>query len=221
MLNWHAIDTVLLDMDGTLLDLHFDNHFWLEHLPKNYGKHRNLSPEHAKIELFQLYHKVKGTLDWYCVDYWTQTLGLDVAALKAEVGHLITVHPHVLDFLQLVGNIGKKRILVSNAHQKSIALKMSKTSLALHLERIISAHDIGLPKEHPEFWSQLQTIEAFDPKRTLFIDDTPNVLESARAYGISWLVAITCPDSKKAENTIIDFLSIRDFSELMPTANHN
>ncbi|HBT55971.1 MAG TPA: haloacid dehalogenase, partial [Pseudomonas sp.] len=33
MLNWNAIDTVLLDMDGTLLDLHFDNHFWLEHMP--------------------------------------------------------------------------------------------------------------------------------------------------------------------------------------------
>ena len=29
-LAWRDIDTVLLDMDGTLLDLHYDNHFWLE-----------------------------------------------------------------------------------------------------------------------------------------------------------------------------------------------
>ena len=26
MINWQQIDTVFLDMDGTLLDLHFDNY---------------------------------------------------------------------------------------------------------------------------------------------------------------------------------------------------
>ena len=33
MLNWSKIDTVLLDMDGTLLDLHYDSHFWLNVIP--------------------------------------------------------------------------------------------------------------------------------------------------------------------------------------------
>ncbi|MCP4043692.1 MAG: haloacid dehalogenase, partial [Gammaproteobacteria bacterium] len=33
VINWNSIHTVLLDMDGTLLDLHFDNQFWLEHVP--------------------------------------------------------------------------------------------------------------------------------------------------------------------------------------------
>ena len=32
-LDWTSIDTVLLDMDGTLLDLRFDNWFWQEHVP--------------------------------------------------------------------------------------------------------------------------------------------------------------------------------------------
>ena len=35
--DWRAIDTVLLDMDGTLLDLRFDNYFWLELVPRKYG----------------------------------------------------------------------------------------------------------------------------------------------------------------------------------------
>ena len=27
-IDWTQLDTILLDMDGTLLDLEFDNHFW-------------------------------------------------------------------------------------------------------------------------------------------------------------------------------------------------
>ena len=33
IIDWTRIDTILLDMDGTLLDLGFDNFFWREHVP--------------------------------------------------------------------------------------------------------------------------------------------------------------------------------------------
>ena len=48
MLNWSDIHTVLLDMDGTLLDLHFDNHFWLEHFPARYSEQHGIIVEEAK-----------------------------------------------------------------------------------------------------------------------------------------------------------------------------
>ncbi|KEP73664.1 nucleotidase, partial [Microbacterium sp. SUBG005] len=32
-IDWQAVDTVLLDMDGTLLDLAFDNYFWQKLVP--------------------------------------------------------------------------------------------------------------------------------------------------------------------------------------------
>ena len=40
-LNWDNIDTVLLDLDGTLLDLNFDLEFWLEYIPKVYSKKKS------------------------------------------------------------------------------------------------------------------------------------------------------------------------------------
>lgn len=220
MLDWTTIDTVLLDMDGTLLDLHFDNHFWLEYLPKCYGEQYGLPLAQARSELLARYNKVKNTLEWYCVDYWSTTLGLDVVALKQEVGHLIAVHPHVLNFLQALQQMHKRRILVSNAHRKSIAIKMARTTLASHLERIISAHDLGLPKEHPNFWMHLQNLEAFNPQRTLFIDDTISALTTAKIHGIRWLVAITHPDSQKPGNNVVDFPAIRDFATLIPNCNY-
>ena len=39
MPRWRDIDTVFLDMDGTLLDLHFDIHFWQTHVPRRYAEH--------------------------------------------------------------------------------------------------------------------------------------------------------------------------------------
>ena len=46
--SWDCIDTVLLDLDGTLLDLAFDNYFWLERIPTAYAAARGLTLEEAQ-----------------------------------------------------------------------------------------------------------------------------------------------------------------------------
>lgn len=217
LIPWPQIDTVLLDMDGTLLDLHFDNHFWLEHVPHRYAEARNLPFATARAELLARYRDIEGTLNWYCVDHWSRELGLDIVLLKREVEHLIAVHPHVTEFLETLAALGKRRVLVTNAHQKTLALKFERTALARHLERVISAHDLGIAKEAPEFWPAFQQLEPFDPERTLFIDDNASVLRAARAAGLRWLLAVTAPDSKQPPRQLDDFAAINDFSALLPT----
>jgi putative hydrolase of the HAD superfamily len=217
MIDWGCIDECFLDMDGTLLDLHFDNHFWLEHVPLRYGEARGLTPEQAKAELLPRYRNIEGTLQWYCVDHWSRELGLDIALLKEEVDHLIAVHPHVLEFLELLAAKGRRRTLVTNAHQKAIALKMDRTRLAGHLEAIVCSHDLGLAKEAPGFWERLRERLPFDPARTLFIDDSPAVLRAARAHGgPEHLLAILEPDSKGPPRVPGEIPAIRNFSQLLP-----
>lgn len=217
MLDWDRIDTVFLDMDGTLLDLHFDNHFWLEHVPRRYGESRGLSVDAAKAELLPRYRNVEGTLEWYCLDHWSRELGLDIALLKQEVDHLIAVHPHVVDFLEGLAALGKRRVLVTNAHQKAIALKMARTRLAGHFERIICSHDLAAPKESPEFWSRFHALLPFDPDRTLFVDDSPSVLRAARDFGFQWLLAILEPDSRAPRRSLDEFPAVANFEELLPS----
>ena len=216
MIAWEQIDTVLLDMDGTLLDLHFDNHFWLEYVPQCYAERQDIPFEQARIELLQRYNDISGTLEWYCIDHWSRELELDIALLKEEVSHLIAVHPHVVDFLVALRNAGKRIALVTNAHQKSLRLKMEKTQLHGHFDNIISAHDLGHAKEAQKFWHSLQAVEPFDPRRTLFVDDSESVLKSAQRYGIHWLLAILSPDSKQSPKEPKGFHSVQDFSEVMP-----
>lgn len=216
MISWTHIDTVLLDMDGTLLDLHYDNHFWLEHVPQRYAERHNLSLAAAKEALRGRYRQVEGTLDWYCVDYWTRELDLDIALLKEEVEHLIDIHPHVLDFLDAVRNLGKRLVLVTNAHGKSLNIKFRRTRLNGHFDNVVCAHDLGLPKEQAGFWDKMQDIEPFQKDRALLIDDSLPVLRAAHRYGIGQLLAVRNPDSKLPEKDVGEFTAIRNFREILP-----
>jgi len=210
------VDTVLLDMDGTLLDLHFDNHFWLEHVPARYAARNALALDEAKAECMARYKEMLGTLEWYSIDHWTEKLGLDIALLKREVDHLIEVMPHVTDFLDLLGRAGKRRVLATNAHQTSLALKMEKTQLHDRLDALVSSHDIGVAKEHPAFWPRLQEREPFDKSRALFVDDSLSVLRAARNYGIANLLAIRYPDRQQQVREVDEFSAIIEFDELIP-----
>ena len=217
MIDWKEIDRVFLDMDGTLLDLHFDNHFWLEHVPQRYAEAKGIALEQSRRELLSRYKSIEGTLEWYCVDHWSKELGLDIALLKQEVDHLIAVHPHVTDFLGAMRALNKRTVLVTNAHQKSLALKLDRTQLGGHLDSVICSHDLGYPKESHQFWTQLQRVEPFERERTLFVDDSASVLQSAENYGIKWLLMILRPDTKGPLKTAERFAAIHDFSEIMPS----
>lgn len=216
MIEWNNIDTVLLDMDGTLLDLNFDNHFWLEFVPSRFAEQNELSLEQAKLQLVPQFKEMEGKLEWYCLDYWSDVLKLDIVGLKAEVSGLISILPHVIEFLTAIRQTSRQVILVTNAHRGGLDLKMGKTCLSPFFDQIISSHDYGSPKESQAFWSHLYEQQVFKKTRTLLVDDSLAVLRSARLYGIKYLISISKPDSQLAKRTINDFLAIEDFRELMP-----
>ena len=216
MIDWEKIHTVLLDMDGTLLDLHFDNYFWQQHVPKRYAEKHDLSFEDARQLLMPRFRSREGTMQWYCVDFWTKELGLDIALLKAEIDHLIAVHPHVVQFLDRLRELNKYVALVTNAHQKSLMLKMDRTELSHHFDTIICAHDFGMPKEDIRFWDNLKQCIDFDNQHTLMVDDSLPVLRSARNYGIQYTLAVLEPDSKTPRREVSEFDAIVDFSDIMP-----
>ncbi|MDW8324108.1 MAG: GMP/IMP nucleotidase [Burkholderiales bacterium] len=216
MFPWPEIDTVLLDMDGTLLDLHYDNHFWREVVPVKYAERHGLTEAQARAECFRRYEAQAGTLNWYCVDYWARELDLDILRLKEEVAHLIAVHPEVPEFLQALRAAGKRVVLVTNAHHKTLALKLARTRIDVHFDAIHTAHGYGLAKENAGFWDRLRAQEPFDPARTLLVDDSLPVLSSAQAYGIAHLLGVYRPDTRQPERDVGAFRAIRRFGELMP-----
>ena len=55
-IDWKTITTVFLDMDGTLLDLYFDNYFWHEHVPLRFSQKHSMALDDAKQKLLARYH---------------------------------------------------------------------------------------------------------------------------------------------------------------------
>ena len=216
-LDWQQIDTVFLDMDGTLLDLYFDNHFWLEHIPKRFAEKESWSVDKARERLMELYKSRQGSLDWYCIDYWSKQLGLDILALKSEVDHLIRMHPHVEEFLNWLNLSEREVALITNAHPGTLGFKLERIPLANYFSELISSHQFGYPKESQEFWHRLQEYLPFNPQKTLFIDDSESVLNAAREYGVGHIVAISHPDSQLPGKEFDDFLAVSNFSEIAKT----
>lgn len=213
--DWQIIKTVFLDLDGTLLDLHFDNHFWLEYVPIHFADKHSISVEDAKVRLSGLYGEFGGTLNWYCVDFWTDRIGLDIRSLKEDVSHKIAIRPLVEDFLQMLITRGKRVVLVTNAHEASIAIKMQKTNLDRYFHRIISSHQFGMAKEENGFWEKLNKGEPFEKESTLFIDDNLTVLKAAENYGIKHLRAIRKPDSQGPEISTEDYAVIDSYRDII------
>lgn len=216
LIDWSRIDHVLLDMDGTVLDLAYDNHFWLELLPRRYAEHHGLTLDDATARLLPEFHATQGTLNWYCLDHWTRFTGLDIVAMKAEIRHRIAALPGSERFLGAVRASGRQLWLATNAHHGSWRLKLAETGLGPYFDRVLSSHDFGAPKEDRRFWDALQAEHPFDPARTLFADDSLPVLRAARDYGIAQVVAMRHPDSSAQRREIADFPAIDRLPELLP-----
>lgn len=219
-INWSSIDTILLDMDGTLLDLNFDLHFWLEYLPLVYANKHNISLQQSKDKIRPMLEAEQGKLHWYCLDYWQKIFELDIAQLKEDVSHLIQIHPFVLDFLDQAKQHNKRIYLVTNAHRKTVKLKMRITNLESYFDEIITSHDYGVAKEDQGFWQQLEQAINLNKQTSIFFDDSISVLNSAKQFGIGTVVAISKPSSKISTQSVTGFMNIETFKHTLPLKSH-
>jgi putative hydrolase of the HAD superfamily len=219
VIDWSEIDTVLLDMDGTLLDLHYDNYFWQHYMPRRYAEIHGQDAEESISRVNRQIERVRGSLSWYCVDHWSEQLDLDIPALKREIEHLIAIRPHVEDFLGSLHASDKHVILVTNAHRKALDIKLARTGIGRWFHEIVVSHDFQVPKEDLEFWRRLHATHPFERRSTLLVDDNESVLEAAHRYGIAHLLTLLQPDSKRQKRLDTRFPGIHHFDEIMPEVN--
>ncbi|MCW0308248.1 GMP/IMP nucleotidase YrfG [Pantoea ananatis] len=216
MFNGSDIDTVLLDMDGTLLDLAFDRFFWLEHVPETLSAQRGIPAAQARLIIEEKYQAVAHTLNWYCLDYWSQALQLDIHAMTWEQRHRVSIRADTLPFLQALRRAGKRTILLTNAHPWNLDVKLKQTALAPHLDLWLSTHTFGYPKEDQRLWQAVEQHTGFDASRTLFIDDSEIILDAAKSWGIGWCLGVSNPDSGRSEQHFQRHCAISDYRTLIP-----
>ncbi len=203
-------------MDGTLLDLRFDTHFWTRALPERYAGVHGLSEADARARLEALFERTRHQLEFYCLDWWERETGVDIVALKVEHAHMIRYRPSVRAFLERLRYAGKETVIVTNAHPESFRIKQERTGIDALVDAIESAHDFRAPKESPEFWERLAERRAFEPARTLLVDDNLRALAAAAAFGVAHLRAVRRPDSGLPPLAELPYAAIDDFAHVLP-----
>ena len=148
-------------------------------------------------------------------------VGFDIAALKPELKHLIQPRVDAFDFLARLHASGRQVLLATNAHRASLELKLAETTMGQWFHALVRSHDYGHAKEEQAFWQRLRQEHPFDPARTLFLDDSEAVLDSARRFGIARLISIVTPDSQTPPRTGLRYPAIDRFAELaLPDSAH-
>jgi len=214
-LNWKEIDDVLLDMDGTLLDRHFDNFFFEEELPRRYAVLQGMPFEVARDQLMSMYRSVEGELAWTDLHYWTKRIGIDVVAMTKELDHLIGFLPGAEEFLRALQRMGKRVTIVTNAHESGVAIKTARTGVDRYVDRVVNAFEVGYLKMRPEYWPTCQRLVGFEPKRSLYIDDDEDCLAAAQAFGVAHLFHSAKSSSELAPVRSSIFPSIEHLSILL------
>ena len=208
-------DTLMLDMDGTILDLAFDNYVWRQLVVSRYAEHNALDYAVARDRLYAKYMAIQGDLEWYCLDHWSERLGFDVLALHEEVHERIVYLPGALEFLEVVHATDARVLLVTNSHPDTLKLKDGTLGFSRYFDAIHSSHEYGHAKESQDFWRALQAAEHFDPATTVFVDDTARVLRSAQKYGIANPIMVTHPDTSEPPRRNGEFTGVSGVFELV------
>ena len=211
--SWNDIKTVLLDVDGTLLDLHFDNSVWDNSLPEAFARKHNLSLSESRSNLYQHMRKVRGKIEFYSFDYWASFTKIDIERLHELQQEKIAFRKDAEWFLSKIS--GKKATFIAtNADRKSFGIKDTKLGLTSKVKGVFSSQDFQSPKEEQAFWSAVQNATGFEGSTTLMIDDNEKVLEAAASYGIEHLRFVETPDSQKGTRHSSKFIGINNFVEL-------
>ena len=207
---------MLVDMDGVILDNTYDNNFWQNQIPGVISKNKNISFEDAKRLAVQIFNYKKNTKDWYDVDYWSNMLNVDIEAEKRS--------SISFDRIQLYEGVTKtlnklkdnfRLILITNAHRKTLNIKLEKYDLSPYFENMICAHELHYVKENIQLWYMLKSRFKLDYTKTLLIEDTINNIKVGLSAGISQAVYLgdeIYEDSKK-------ILKLSSINDIFPAFN--
>lgn len=215
-IKWSEIDTVLLDMDGTLFDRHYEDYFWEVEIPKQYAIKTGMTFKEAKALVMELYFKQEKSLNWSNVEYWEKELGLELWNLRFQLKHLVKLHPHTLRFLRFLKKQNKKIYLVTASPQRDIEFKLGHSKIFEFFDGVCTAHEFNLPKQDILFWKKLQKKLKYSCNRTLFVDDKEDMINAAELSGIKWIIFKSKFSSKLPPKIPKKMLYVHHFDDIIP-----
>tara|TARA_B100000965_G_C19558296_1_gene743272 strand:+ start:293 stop:964 length:672 start_codon:yes stop_codon:yes gene_type:complete len=210
------IECLLIDMDGVILDNTYDNNFWQNQIPGVLSKKKNISFDDAKRLAIQIFNFKKNTKDWYDLDYWSNMLGIDIEAEKRSEESLskIKLYDNVTSTLAELKK-QTRLILITNAHRKTLNIKLEKFDIKPYFHEMICAHELYYVKEDLQLWYMLRSKYKLDYEKTILVEDTINNIRVALSAGVSSAIYVGEEEFKPNEK----ILKLDSINQLLSTLN--
>ena len=204
----------LIDLDGVILNLDYDNFFWQKHIPKVYAELHKISFKDACLVTKQIFNYKRKTKDWYDIDYWSNMLNVDIKKEKEDNIEKIDIMKGAVEFLESLVKKNKNLFLITNAHEKTLKIKLKKYNIKKYFKDIICSHQLSYIKEEIQFWYILKNKLNISFKNSVLIEDTLDNLIAAHSAGLENLIYISKEESK---SRIINPLTVKSLSDLSST----
>ncbi|WP_055105469.1 pyrophosphatase PpaX [Paenibacillus ihumii] len=173
------IDTVLFDLDGTIVDT---NELIIASFQHVLDKHKQPRTREQIIPYMGM------TLEqqFQAFSGWE-----NVAELVTDYRSFNTMHhdtmvkgfPHVDEVISTLKDRGIKLGIVTTKIKPSTMRVLELFGLLKYMDTIVTVQDVTHPKPHPEpVLTAMRQLNA-DPKRTLMVGDSPADIKSAQAAG--------------------------------------
>jgi putative hydrolase of the HAD superfamily len=180
-----------------LLDLAYDNYFWQELVPQAFADANRLPAEQARQQVAERIAREEGTLNWYCLEYWSDALSLDIMSLKKSCDARIAFLEGAEAFLARARAQGFRLVLVTNSTRALLELKDQRTGVTRYMDEVYSSHDFRAAKESQSFWQRFAQVSGIARERCVLIDDSSAVIRAAKVFGLGATVGLTHPDSSR------------------------
>jgi len=185
------LQTVLFDLDGTLIDsirliLDSYHHTLTQHnLPARSDEEwlRGVgTPLHVQ---FSPWHDTPEMLEAMIATYREFNL--------KHHDRMVTVYPGVVEAVREIKSAGIQTGLVTSKNRQGALRGLALVGLEALMDVMVCADEVNNPKPHPEPVEKAVTLLGMDPARTVYVGDSIHDMHSGRAAGVKTAAALWGP----------------------------
>ena len=185
------LQTVLFDLDGTLIDsirliLDSYHHTLTQHnLPARSDEEwlRGVgTPLHVQ---FSQWHDSPEMLEAMIATYREFNL--------KHHDRMVTVYPGVVEAVRQIKSSGIQTGLVTSKNRQGALRGLALVGLEALMDVMVCADEVSNPKPHPEPVEKAVALLGADPARTVYVGDSIHDMHSGRAAGVKTAAALWGP----------------------------
>jgi pyrophosphatase PpaX len=186
-----AIQTVLFDLDGTLIDsirliLDSYHHTLAAHgIPPRTDDHWLRGVGTPLSVQFAEWRDDVGKLEAMVATYREYNL--------AHHDRMVTVYPGVVTALGAIRAAGRRTGLVTSKNRQGALRGLTLVRLEAMMDVLVCADEVSNPKPHPEPVEKAVALLGADPGTTVYVGDSIHDMVSGRAAGVRTAAALWGP----------------------------